>query len=261
MFPKARTAPDGDQSWASVVGISRSIEQMIRNDCQNCSTISMNWKKLAGEPGFEPGLTESESAGLPLTYSPVTACGGGRVLPFGIRILQLVAVRPVFRRRTPVNGLPCSVVIRENQPTPLSVFDRLVDENPEPSQTLRPFRYFGAGRAHFKPSILARGCTGANPLGSRLDRRQGFGAPRGANGGDTGGLVSMSLNREGGFLVTSYICGRSSGSGGSARRAAFQGGGCARGGRKTRANVPSGSAMMAVHVPMRDCGDMGTFDA
>ena len=25
---------------------------------------------LAGEPGFEPGLTESESAGLPLTYSP-----------------------------------------------------------------------------------------------------------------------------------------------------------------------------------------------
>ncbi len=26
---------------------------------------------MAGEPGFEPGLTESESAGLPLTYSPV----------------------------------------------------------------------------------------------------------------------------------------------------------------------------------------------
>ena len=25
---------------------------------------------VAGEPGFEPGLTESESAGLPLTYSP-----------------------------------------------------------------------------------------------------------------------------------------------------------------------------------------------
>ena len=25
---------------------------------------------MAGEPGFEPGLTESESAGLPLTYSP-----------------------------------------------------------------------------------------------------------------------------------------------------------------------------------------------
>ena len=27
--------------------------------------------ELAGEPGFEPGLTESESAGLPLTYSPI----------------------------------------------------------------------------------------------------------------------------------------------------------------------------------------------
>ncbi len=26
--------------------------------------------KVAGEPGFEPGLTESESVGLPLTYSP-----------------------------------------------------------------------------------------------------------------------------------------------------------------------------------------------
>ena len=29
--------------------------------------------ELAGEPGFEPGLTESESAGLPLTYSPTGA--------------------------------------------------------------------------------------------------------------------------------------------------------------------------------------------
>ena len=29
--------------------------------------------RLAGEPGFEPGLTESESVGLPLTYSPAGA--------------------------------------------------------------------------------------------------------------------------------------------------------------------------------------------
>src|SRR4029079_19064957 len=28
--------------------------------------------ELAGEPGFEPGLTESESAVLPLNYSPPT---------------------------------------------------------------------------------------------------------------------------------------------------------------------------------------------
>lgn len=35
----------------------------------------MNKKILAGEPGFEPGLTESESAGLPLTYSPRCAVG------------------------------------------------------------------------------------------------------------------------------------------------------------------------------------------
>ena len=29
-------------------------------------------KELAGEPGFEPRLTESESAVLPLNYSPIT---------------------------------------------------------------------------------------------------------------------------------------------------------------------------------------------
>ncbi|CDX61211.1 hypothetical protein MPL1032_360030 [Mesorhizobium plurifarium] len=32
-------------------------------------------RNLAGEPGFEPGLTESESVGLPLTYSPAGAAG------------------------------------------------------------------------------------------------------------------------------------------------------------------------------------------
>ncbi len=36
--------------------------------------ISDNEIKMAGEPGFEPGLTESESVGLPLTYSPVDIC-------------------------------------------------------------------------------------------------------------------------------------------------------------------------------------------
>jgi hypothetical protein len=34
--------------------------------------------ELAGEPGFEPGLTESESVGLPLTYSPTGAEGWPR---------------------------------------------------------------------------------------------------------------------------------------------------------------------------------------
>lgn len=37
----------------------------------NLSKLLILLKKvLAGEPGFEPGLTESESVGLPLTYSP-----------------------------------------------------------------------------------------------------------------------------------------------------------------------------------------------
>ena len=33
---------------------------------------------MAGEPGFEPGLTESESVGLPLTYSPMPSDRPGR---------------------------------------------------------------------------------------------------------------------------------------------------------------------------------------
>ena len=38
------------------------------------------WKEwLAGEPGFEPGLTESESVGLPLTYSPLPVAAVGRM--------------------------------------------------------------------------------------------------------------------------------------------------------------------------------------
>ena len=39
--------------------------------------------KVAGEPGFEPGLTESESVGLPLTYSPTGAFGERRGKTFG----------------------------------------------------------------------------------------------------------------------------------------------------------------------------------
>ena len=39
--------------------------------CQLWDKMLISFKKsLAGEPGFEPGLTESESVGLPLTYSP-----------------------------------------------------------------------------------------------------------------------------------------------------------------------------------------------
>lgn len=34
--------------------------------------VEISGLKVAGEPGFEPGLTESESVGLPLTYSPMT---------------------------------------------------------------------------------------------------------------------------------------------------------------------------------------------
>lgn len=42
---------------------------------QSQITANIEVWRLAGEPGFEPGLTESESAGLPLTYSPRLAGG------------------------------------------------------------------------------------------------------------------------------------------------------------------------------------------
>ena len=69
---------DFAMNWARTEGWNLSLAQngvpnmlkrrrYIRKDCiiETCA----EW--LAGEPGFEPGLTESESAGLPLTYSPV----------------------------------------------------------------------------------------------------------------------------------------------------------------------------------------------
>lgn len=46
--------------------------------------------KVAGEPGFEPGLTESESVGLPLTYSPTTAFERWLIKPVRGHIVQFV---------------------------------------------------------------------------------------------------------------------------------------------------------------------------
>jgi hypothetical protein len=42
------------------------------NEASPKITLSYQGVRLAGEPGFEPGLTESESVGLPLTYSPLS---------------------------------------------------------------------------------------------------------------------------------------------------------------------------------------------
>ena len=60
--------------------------------------ILLEIKKMAGEPGFEPGLTESESVGLPLTYSPIAdqisepVKRRGVWLPFLSRSDRLIAV-------------------------------------------------------------------------------------------------------------------------------------------------------------------------
>lgn len=46
---------------------------------------------MAGEPGFEPGLTESESVGLPLTYSPAGVVAENRAAGRRCRRACLVA--------------------------------------------------------------------------------------------------------------------------------------------------------------------------
>jgi hypothetical protein len=62
----------GHQLWAppviSVIGAMRKPSQSLGIP----SVFNDFAERLAGEPGFEPGLTESESAGLPLTYSPAS---------------------------------------------------------------------------------------------------------------------------------------------------------------------------------------------
>lgn len=60
---------------------SRELTVIRLTSPENCSgcylSRSTKWLKfneegeLAGEPGFEPRLTESESAVLPLNYSPI----------------------------------------------------------------------------------------------------------------------------------------------------------------------------------------------
>ena len=52
----------------SLWGTGWGIRMLMAPELQHSA---MTVKRVAGEPGFEPGLTESESAGLPLTYSPI----------------------------------------------------------------------------------------------------------------------------------------------------------------------------------------------
>src|SRR5690606_11196174 len=69
-----RPRADGHHLWASVVGTTwakplQHGKHAFRK-VRNSADFKDSGSGLAGEPGFEPGLTESESAGLPLTYSP-----------------------------------------------------------------------------------------------------------------------------------------------------------------------------------------------
>jgi hypothetical protein len=69
-----------------------------RSRCSMSGKAENSNKTLAGGPGFEPGLTESESAVLPLNYPPPL---GGDVLRRWI--LELAQERCVVGRTKPVN--------------------------------------------------------------------------------------------------------------------------------------------------------------
>ena len=59
-----------DISCGHHLGKADSVGTATWRKVRNPADFKGFLERLAGEPGFEPGLTESESAGLPLTYSP-----------------------------------------------------------------------------------------------------------------------------------------------------------------------------------------------
>ena len=55
---------------------------------------------MAGEPGFEPGLTESESVGLPLTYSPMRRHSSARNVPARLPVRGALYEKVSIKKRT-----------------------------------------------------------------------------------------------------------------------------------------------------------------
>ena len=71
---QARRSPHADFGLGSPLGIS--FGHQVADDAKTASGTTEKHEnqgflgELAGEPGFEPRLTESESVVLPLNYSP-----------------------------------------------------------------------------------------------------------------------------------------------------------------------------------------------
>ena len=79
---QARRSPRTDFGLGSPLGIS--FGHQVANDPKTGSGTTQKLRnqgflgELAGEPGFEPRLTESESVVLPLNYSPPGCRRGDR---------------------------------------------------------------------------------------------------------------------------------------------------------------------------------------
>lgn len=87
---RRKTFGGGGQFWVPI----GQITEISRSETGSNDAISMTYGKLAGEPGFEPGLTESESAGLPLTYSPTPGANG---VPGSCAVGRRSLMRGIYR--------------------------------------------------------------------------------------------------------------------------------------------------------------------
>src|SRR5579863_9274785 len=90
----------------------RKPEQKFQNEPQNGRDVltieqrKVSYNQLAGGPGFEPRLTESESAVLPLNYPPPKhlknkSFFGGFTNP-GRKFYKSAWLRPLYRATGPV---------------------------------------------------------------------------------------------------------------------------------------------------------------
>ena len=105
-------SPCGQQSFAPLsVGtrcacLGSNLEVLIRSGLTKQPTRCMSFCSLAGGPGFEPGLTESESVVLPLDDppndgpGPALRCGGTQDQRFEYCVARRALRKPTFFRST-----------------------------------------------------------------------------------------------------------------------------------------------------------------
>ena len=119
--------------------------------------------ELAGEPGFEPGPTESESAVLPLNYSPEPGADNGKP----VRSVAIIRPAPPVQGTAKPICLDCSVTARRTR----MCGDRILRKQIKSTTKIRPSR---SGDWYLR-SIPAWHRRGLTPGTEILDARVGNG--------------------------------------------------------------------------------------